>query len=184
MEPAIAEASHPERRALVRRATLEDSRHAASISEAIRAEVEAGSIGMALRSAKLIVERMRAGDAIIAVAGAEWAGFCYLSPWEGGAFVSTSALIVPPRFRGLGLARRLKEEALRLGSEQYPQARPFGLSTSPAVIGINRSLGLREVSYRELPRDPAFWKGCETCPLHATLVVRRGDSCHCTAMVR
>ena len=104
--------------------------------------------------------------------------------WEGGRFVSTSALIVPPRFRGRGLARLLKESALRLMRKRYPGARPFGLSTSPAVVKINRELGLREARYAELPRDPEFWKGCESCPFHAHLIANRGKTCHCTAMLR
>ena len=108
---------------------------------------------------------MAEGDAILALAAAApaskergelWAGFCYISVWEGGRFVSTSALIVPPRFRGRGIARLLKEAALRLAGERYPGARPFGLSTSPAVVKINRELGLREARYAmALEKEPA-----------------------------
>jgi len=169
-------------------AGVEHLRHAESISDAIRIEVELGSIGMALRPPELIRERMLGGDALIAVAeggGSEdWTGFCYLSTWEAGAFVSTSALIVRPEHRGRGLARELKTAALLLAERRYPTARPFGLSTSDAVARVNLSLGFREVAYRELPRDPAFWKGCESCPLHATLLKNHGETCHCRAMLR
>lgn len=163
----------------------EHEKHAASISAAIGAEVERGSIGLALRPPELIVERMRSGEALVALGDdGGWAGFCYISPWDGGAFVSTSALIVHPGWRGQGVARALKARALGLAAERYPAARPFGLTTSDAVARVNLSLGFREVAYRELPRDPAFWHGCESCPLHATLVKNRGESCHCRAMVR
>ncbi len=168
----------------VRVAGSGDCPHAGSISDAIRREVDRGSIGMAVRSPELIRERMLAGDAIIALDGDPWAGFCYLSSWEDGKFVSTSALIVGLSYRGQGVARRLKEEALRLCLMRYPGARPFGLSTSEAVAKINVALGFREVPYREITRDPQFWKGCESCPLHATLVANGGERCHCGAMVR
>ncbi|MBI4603731.1 MAG: GNAT family N-acetyltransferase [Planctomycetes bacterium] len=173
----------PEAAIAVRAAGPEDLRHADAISEAIRREVEGGAIGMALRPPELIREKMLSGDAAIALSGDRWAGFCYISPWEGGRFVSTSALIVEPSFRGRGVARLLKRESLRLARERHPAARPFGLTTSPAVAKVNLELGFREVSYREITRDPGFWKGCESCPLHATLTANRGESCHCKAFV-
>lgn len=158
--------------------------HAPAISAAILLEVESGCIGMASRSPELIAQRMQDGEALIALEAGDWVGFCYLSPWEHGRFVSTSALIVRRECRGLGVARALKEKALWLANERYPLARPFGLSTSDAVARVNLSLGFREVAYCELPRDPAFWQGCESCPLHATLLERQGQSCHCRAMLR
>ena len=41
----------------------------------------------------------------LALRGGHWTGFCYLSLWDAGRFLSTSALIVPPAFRGLGTGR-------------------------------------------------------------------------------
>ena len=220
----------------VRVAGADTLEHSESISDRIRFEVEAGAIGMALRSPELIRERMLSGDALLAlyssrgrkgppphraatcgpppprrllgaerlwrgqtqppagcekrltvtacgIEGVHWVGFCYLSPWEDGRFVSTSALIVKPSHRGQGVARALKAAALSLARTRYPGARPFGLSTSDAVARINLSLGFREAAYREITGDPAFWKGCETCPLHATLLRNRGETCHCRAML-
>jgi GNAT superfamily N-acetyltransferase len=145
---------------------------------------------MALRSPEVLADAMRRGDALLALVRPEavapeeaWAGFAYVSPWEAGRFVSTSALIVRPEWRGRGVARGLKAEALGLARRRYPRARPFGLSTSEAVARVNRELGFREVPYSELPRDPAFWKGCESCPLHAVLLAREGASCHCRAFL-
>ena len=158
--------------------------HAEAIAEAICREVEAGAIGMALRTPELLRAKMLAGDALIATRGGHWAGFCYLSPWEGGRFVSTSALIVPQPFRGLGTARLLKHASLELARRRYPGARLFGITMSPSVAKINLELGLRQVPYSEITSDPGFWQGCETCPFHAELVANRGVTCRCRAFVR
>ncbi len=80
------------------------------------------------------------------------------------------------------MASRLKEKALELCRIKFPGAVPFGLSTSERVAAINRRLGFREVPYAEITRDPEFWKGCETCPLFATLAANQRKSCHCRAM--
>jgi GNAT superfamily N-acetyltransferase len=172
---------------VVRVAGEADIQHAESIAEAIRREVEGGAIGMALRPPELLRARMLAGDAVIAVSlersDAPWVGFCYVVPWEGGRLVATSALIVEPRRRGLGIARQLKEAALRLARARYPGATPFGLSTSAAVARINLDLGFREVPYAEITSDPEFWRGCESCPHHGTLVANGGARCLCAAFL-
>ncbi len=163
----------------------EQLRFAESVSRAIRREVDKGTLGMALRSPRTLREKILSGDAVLALdkTTGDWVGFGYVSPWEGGAFVATSALIVRPAYRGLGVARRLKEVALDAGRKRYPGARFFGLSTSEAVARINRDLGFKEVAYARITRDPGFWKGCETCPFHPVLEARGGESCQCKAML-
>ncbi len=163
-------------------AGAEHLHHLPAIAAAIEEEVARGSIGLARRSTGWLAEAARAGMAIIAAEGSEWAGFCAIHPWEGGMFVATSALIVRPEFRERGVASRLKEKALELCRKKFPGAIPFGLSTSERVAAINRRLGFREVPYAKITRDPEFWKGCETCPLFATLAANQGKSCHCRAM--
>ena len=168
----------------VRIATSFDVRLADSIARAIEHEVAAGAIGMARRSPATLRERMLAGDAVIATAGDSWAGFCYVALWDGGRFASTSALIVAPKHRGRGVARRLKEESLALVALRYPRAAPFGLSISPVIARINDALGFREVVYSELPADLAFWAGCASCPLYADFLANEGRHCHCRATLR
>lgn len=167
----------------VRLAGAADLVHAASISDAIRREVEGGAIGMALRPPEVIEARILAGDAVIALREERWVGFCYVVPWEGGRFVATSALIVEPGSRGLGIARLLKERAFRLAREKHPRATPFGLSTSPAVARINLDLGFREVPYAAITGDPEFWRGCESCAHHATLAASARARCLCAAYI-
>lgn len=154
---------------------------AAEISLAIHDEVARGAVGMAERPAALLQQKMLSGDALVALGGGTWLGFCCLGLWDGGRFVATSGLIVRPDFRGKGVARRLKEAALELALRKYPAAKPFGLTTSDAVSSLNERLGFLEVSYSELPRDPAFWESCATCPHHGTLLENAGTRCHCRA---
>jgi GNAT superfamily N-acetyltransferase len=156
---------------------------AGAIAAAIDLEVERGAIGMARRSPELVAETLRRGDAVLVLDGREWAGFCYVASWDGGRFAATSGLIVRPEHRGRGVARLLKVKALELARRRYPGAAPFGLSTSEAIIHLNRSLGFRDAAYAELPRDEGFWKGCESCPFHAVLVANRRERCRCTAML-
>ncbi len=111
------------------------------------------------------------------------AGFCYIQPWEHGLFVAHSGLIVLPQYRGRGLASAIKQKAFDLTALRYPQAKVFGLTTSPAVRRINTSLGYREVPYSEITADINFWKGCCSCVHYATLCRNGFESCRCTAML-
>jgi len=172
----------PGRPCRIRPAGARDARFARAIAAAIGREVDREALGLARRSPALIREAMVSGRAVIALAGKAWVGFCYACPWDGGRFVSTSALIVKRSWRGRGIARGLKESAFALCRRRWPRARIFGLTTSPAVMRINESLGLVPVGCREIARDPGFWKGCEDCPFHGELLARRRRSCRCTAM--
>lgn len=167
----------------VRRATPRDTHQASSISRALRREVARGTHGMASRSPGSIRKSMEQGRAVLALDGERWVGFCYVSPWEGGKFVSTSALLVRPRYRRRGVGRRLKKAALLLCRQRFPESRPFGLTTSETVAEMNRQLGFRIVGYDAIPRDPGFWKACKSCPFHGILRRHRGRRCHCTAML-
>ncbi len=111
------------------------------------------------------------------------AGFCYIQPWEHGLFVAHSALIVLPEFRGCGLATAIKQKAFELTRLRFPDAKVFGLTTSPAVRKINFALGYREVPYSEITSDLRFWKGCCSCVHYETLCKAGFETCKCTAMV-
>ena len=52
----------------------------------------------------------QAGKAVIALTDeGEFAGFSYIESWGGKSFVANSGLIVAHKFRGMGLAKRIKE---------------------------------------------------------------------------
>ena len=57
---------------------------------------------------------MKEGKAIIALSGDVFAGFTYIESWGNKQYVATSGLIVHPDFRGLGLAKRIKQASFQL----------------------------------------------------------------------
>ena len=65
--------------------------------------------GIAKRSPEYVKEKMLQGKAIIALYEDEFAGFCYIESWGNKQYVANSGLIVNPKFRGLGLAKRIKK---------------------------------------------------------------------------
>ena len=154
-----------------------------TISDAIADAAKDKKSGLALRAPEYIRERIKAGNGVIAMDGDRFAGFCYIQPWEHGLFVAHSGLIVRPEYRGCGLATQLKRKAYELTREKFPQAKIFGLTTSPAVKDINTSLGYETVPYREITADINFWKGCCSCVHYETLCRNGFESCNCDAML-
>lgn len=165
-------------------ATPEHVGHASALAALIDAAAQDPNTGLARRTATYIAEKMRAGNAVIAIGpGDEAAGFCYVETWEHGRYIANSGLIVSPDFRGHGLAKRIKACAFELSRTKYPDAKVFGLTTSPAVMSINSDLGYRPVAFAELTSDDAFWAGCQTCAFFDVLTRTHRVNCLCTGML-
>ena len=139
--------------------------------------------GIARRSPEYIVQKMKEGKAIIALAGTEFAGFCYIESWGNHKFVANSGLIVVDKFRGHGLAKRIKRKAFELSRLRYPDAKIVGLTTGLAVMKINSELGYKPVTFSELTDDEAFWKGCQSCVNYDILQRTGRKHCLCTGML-
>lgn len=139
--------------------------------------------GIAKRSPEYIKQKMIEGKAIIALCEGEFAGFCYIETWSNKAFVANSGLIVVDKFRGHGLAKKIKRRAFELSRERFPEAKIFGLTTGLAVMKINSELGYVPVTFSELTTDEAFWKGCQSCVNYDILQRTDGSKCLCTAML-
>ena len=97
-------------------------------SEAICHEIYVFSLerktGIANRSPEYINEKIRAGKAVIALAeDGEFAGFSYIESWGGKSFVANSGLIVAHKFRGMGLAKKIKEQTFILSRKLFPTPR-------------------------------------------------------------
>ena len=93
----------------------------------------------------------------------KFAGFSYIESWGGKSFVANSGLIVAHEFRGLGVAKKIKEQTFILSRHLFPDAKIFSITTGAAVMKMNYEFGFRPVPYTELTDDPEFWKGCEGC---------------------
>ena len=87
------------------------------------------------------------------------------------------------RYRGLGLASKIKEKSFTLSREKFPNAKLFGLTSGAAVMKINTALGYVPVTFAELTDDEAFWRGCQGCINYDILQRTERKYCICTAML-
>ena len=159
-------------------------KYASKICQLIEEAAKARETGIAKRSPQYIKRKISDGKAVIAIAENEQlAGFCYLETWDHGRYVANSGLIVSPGFRGMGIGKLIKKAAFELSRKNYPQAKIFGITTSPAVLKINSQLGYRPVSFAELTNDEEFWNGCQSCTNYDILIRTSRRFCLCTAML-
>ena len=154
-----------------------------TILETITTAAKVRGTGIAKRSHEYVAQKMREGKAIIALCGNEFAGFCYIESWGNKQYVANSGLIVVEKFRGQGLAKRIKKAAFQLSRLRWPNAKLFGLTSGGAVMKINTELGYVPVPFSELTTDDAFWKGCESCVNYDILQRTERKHCLCTGML-
>lgn len=139
--------------------------------------------GIAKRSPEYVKQKMLEHKAVIALCGGEFAGFSYIESWSNREFVANSGLIVADKYRGLGLATRIKRRIFQLSREMFPNAKIFSLTTGAAVMKMNFELGYRPVTFDELTTDAAFWRGCESCVNYDILQRNGGHKCLCTGLL-
>ena len=139
--------------------------------------------GIAKRSVAYVISKMILGDAVIALNNENLVGFCYIETFENKKYVSNSGLIVHPDYRNLGIAKKIKKVVFNLARDKYPDARIFGITTSLAVMRINTDLGYYPVTFSELTKDEAFWKGCSSCTNYHILESKQFQMCMCTGML-
>ncbi|MDW8383976.1 MAG: GNAT family N-acetyltransferase [Flammeovirgaceae bacterium] len=159
------------------------TKYASEVSRMMEVAARQRGTGISKRPPEVIAQKMRDGKAIIALDGDKIVGFCYVEAWEQRKFVSHSGLIVHPDYRGGGIAKKIKTMAFELARQKYPEAKIFGITTSPAVLKINSDLGYRPVAFSELTKDEAFWEGCESCVNHDILTRTERKMCLCTGML-
>ena len=126
---------------------------------------------------------MEKGNAVIALDGEVFAGFCYIESWGHGKFVANSGLIVHPDFRGMGLAKKIKKKIFEHSRTKFPTAKVFSITTGLAVMKLNSDLGYKPVTFSELTDDQTFWKGCQTCKNYDVLQRTNQSMCLCTGML-
>ena len=136
-----------------------------TILDTIREAAKVRGTGIAERTHEYVATKMKEGKAIIALCGDE------------------SGLIVHPKYRGCGLAKRIKHASFTLARLRWPKAKIFSLTSGAAVMKMNTELGYVPVTFNELTDDDAFWKGCEGCINHEILMAKNRKFCICTAML-
>ena len=140
--------------------------------------------GIAKRTPEYICDKIRAGKAVIAVTDdGDFAGFSYIESWGGKSFVANSGLIVAHAYRGMGVAKMIKEQTFLLSRRLFPDAKIFSITTGAAVMKMNYEFGFRPVPFTELTDDPEFWKGCEGCRHFEILKSHDYKMCICTGLL-
>lgn len=139
--------------------------------------------GIAKRKPEYVITKMENGNAVIALEGDKFAGFCYIEAWSHGKFVANSGLIVHPDFRNLGLAKKIKKVIFEHSRTKYPDSKVFSITTGLAVMKMNSELGYKPVTFSELTDDQSFWKGCQTCKNFDVLTRTEQKMCLCTGML-
>ncbi len=154
-----------------------------TILETISEAAKVRGTGIAKRTHEYVLKKMREAKAVIALCGDQFAGFSYIETWQDKKYVTTSGLIVHPDFRGLGLAKRIKDMTFTLARTRWPHAKIFSLTSGAAVMAMNTQLGYKPVTFADLTDDEAFWRGCEGC-INVD-VLHRTDRryCICTGML-
>ncbi|MBJ2174907.1 GNAT family N-acetyltransferase [Aureibaculum sp. A20] len=164
-------------------ATKKHNKYAAIICDTIAESAKVRGTGIAKRTPEYIMTKLENQNAVIALDGDKFAGFCYIEAWDHGKFVANSGLIVHPDYRSLGLAKKIKKVIFDYSKKKFPDAKMFGITTGLAVLKINYELGYKPVTFSELTTDDAFWKGCQTCKNYDILTRTERKMCLCTGML-
>ena len=154
-----------------------------TILDTIEKAAKVRGTGIAKRTHEYVATKMKEAKAVIALYGDEFVGFSYIETWGNKQYVTTSGLIVDPKFRGLGVAKRIKDLTFTLARTRWPHAKIFSLTSGAAVMTMNTQLGYKPVTFAELTSDEAFWRGCDGCV--NVDVLKRTDRkyCICTGML-
>ena len=156
-----------------------------TILETISDAAKVRGTGIARRTHEYVAKKMQEAKAVIALhkGDGRFAGFSYIETWGNKQYVTTSGLIVHPDFRGLGIAKRIKDMTFTLARTRWPHAKIFSLTSGAAVMKMNTELGYQPVTFADLTDDEAFWRGCEGC-CNVDVLHRTGRKyCICTAML-
>jgi GNAT superfamily N-acetyltransferase len=153
------------------------------ICKTIEEAAQVRGTGIAKRQPEYIITKMENGNAVIALDGDEFAGFCYIESWGHGKFVANSGLIVHPDFRNQGLAKKIKKVIFEHSRTKFPDSKVFSITTGLAVMKMNSDLGYKPVTFSELTDDQSFWKGCQTCKNFDVLTRTEQKMCLCTGML-
>lgn len=164
-------------------ANITHTHYAQLICDTIAEAAAVRGTGIARRTPEYITTKMENGNAVIALDGDKFAGFCYIEKWSHGKFVANSGLIVHPDYRNIGLAKQIKQQVFLLSREKFPDAKIFSITTGLAVMKMNSDLGYKPVTFSEITDDQQFWSGCQTCKNYDILQRTEQKMCLCTGMV-
>ena len=118
-----------------------------TILETIAEAAKVRGTGIAKRTHEYLAKKMFEAKAVIALTKeGRFAGFSYIETWENQQYVTTSGLIVHPDFRGMHIAKRIKDLTFTLARTRWPHAKIFSLTSGAAVMRMNTALAVSIVS--------------------------------------
>jgi len=164
-------------------ANVSHLQYAQEICDLVYVSAQARGTGIAKRSSEYIEEKMVTGKSVIALDGDRLVGYSYIETWGHKKFVANSGLIVHPDYRGMGIARKIKNRIFELSKTLYPNSKIFSITTGLAVMKMNSDLGFKPVTFSELTDDKEFWKGCQTCKNFDILQRNDYKMCLCTGLL-
>ena len=157
--------------------------YAEIICNTIAEAAQVRGTGIAKRKPEYVINKMKNGNAVIALDDDKFAGFCYIESWGHGKFVANSGLIVHPDYRKMGLAKKIKKVVFEHSRDKFPDSKVFSITTGLAVMKMNSELGYKPVTFSELTNDQSFWDGCQTCKNYDVLQRTEQKMCLCTGML-
>ena len=164
-------------------ADISHARYAEIICKTIEEAANVRGTGIAKRHPDYIIQKMENGNAVIALDGDVFVGFCYIEKWGHGKFVANSGIIVHPDYRGKGIAKLIKQKIFEHSRTKFKDAKVFSITTGLAVMKMNSDLGYKPVTFSELTKDQSFWNGCQTCKNYDVLQRTSQSMCLCTGML-
>jgi hypothetical protein len=145
-------------------ATKDHIKFAPVICETIDRSAEERGTGIAKRTSEYITTKIINGNAVIALDGDKFAGFCYIEIFSNKNYVVHSGLIVHHDYRNQGLAKKIKTKVFNYSKQKYPGAKIFGITTGLAVMiqnfGKAAKLAKIMMFYNEQVKKCACVQGC------------------------
>jgi len=164
----------------VRTSRAGDKVHVPRMRQMLQNAHDEGAI-ISVRSIAYLEQMIRERCAVLCLRGPLLVGVATAHVWQDGRFVSHSAMVVAPEFRGRGLARRIKDRLIRLSRRKWPDAAIMSLTLSPVVERLHKSCRFEAVPYCDLTTDMHLWECCEGCMHLGHLKRNQSQDCHCWA---
>ena len=98
-------------------ASEEHIKYVDEILDTINRAAKVRGTGIAKRSPEYVKQKMLERKAVVALCEGEFAGFSYIECWSNKEFVANSGLIVADKYRGIGLATRIKRRIFSYENE-------------------------------------------------------------------
>lgn len=138
--------------------------------------------GFANRTLEFIENKIKTGEAVLAIQEKDIIGFCYIELWPEEKALMIGGLMVAEEYTGMGIGKSMKAKIFDLALQRYPDYSIYSLTTSLPTIKMNIKMDYDLATYTEISSKEHFWNGCQTCPFYNILKKQKFSNCLCLAM--